>query len=125
VLREFESRNIEGILDWSLEHKDQIQELNDRFLFNLFKLQFIQILNQEGKLAAIMFVRNNIDIFGRSNIKLIQDLIAKMLTIQLKNVKISDSELWEQIGQDLTLLLFKVYKISSQSPLDVVMKEGL
>jgi hypothetical protein len=130
IVGQLKSKNIQPALEWATEHRLEIMLKGGgvNLEFGLHKLQFLHVLTQQGKAAALQYARAHFGQFAGSHMADIQRLMGAMLWgDRLEDSPYADLLGLLQWGSMATQFLAEYFSVngeSARSPLECVLSAG-
>lgn len=131
VLAQIKARNLEPALLWAGEHRMQLS--NDgqpsAFEFNLHSVNFLHVLTQRGRSAALSYAKQHFPPFQQSHMREIQRLMG-CLVYSKRSLHSSpycdlvSCERWDDLARDFTKQACSLMGQATESPLAVVVAAG-
>ncbi|GAB4847174.1 hypothetical protein Ancab_026185 [Ancistrocladus abbreviatus] len=127
ILEATKSQNLEPALKWAVANREKLKQNGSDIEFKLHRLQYLEILNKQGKEAALTYARAFLSPFGQS--PEFQKLIACLLWAgKLDSSPYPDllsPSKWDKLSEEITQCFCNHLGQSFESPLSVTVAAGV
>lgn len=130
VLKEIRAHNLEPALHWVEEHRQELQRQPQAkgFEFKLYRLSFLNTLQQQGHKAALQYARQHFARFKESNMPEIQRLMGSLCYTRRQSsspyAEFNSPAQWDDVAHEFTRQCCGLLGQAYESPLLVCVAAG-
>ncbi|CAO2841947.1 unnamed protein product [Amaranthus hypochondriacus] len=129
VLQAIKSHNLEPALKWASDNHEKLKQNGSDFGFKLHRLQFVEVLQNQGRDDALKYGRTYFESFSKTHMAEISKLMTSILWAGKLDTSPYSQLLvpinWEKLGEEFTRNFCNLLGQSLESPLSLTVAAGV